>query len=56
MLKLVTIPDDVEIATINTKSTIEFIGMLNTNSGERNMNSETIDREKNSIRNIAPDT
>lgn len=56
MLKLVTIPDNSEITTINTKSAIEFTGTLNTNAGERKMNSETIDREKNSIRNIVLDT
>lgn len=56
MLKLVTIPDNSEIATINTKSTIEFAVTLNTNAGDRKINSETIDSEKNSIRNIVLDT
>ncbi len=55
MLKLVTIPDSTAIATINTKSTIEFTGTLNTKTGEKKMNSETIERETNSPRNTVLD-
>ncbi len=56
MLKLVTIPDNDAIITISTKSVIEFAGTLNTTTGERKMNSETIDRETNNARNITLDT
>ena len=50
-----TIPDRAAIMTINEKSEIAFVGTWKTNMGDKKMNSETMEREINSVTNTITD-